>query len=55
MALGLGQFVLALDGSALPERAQIGGKAWSIARMQSLGLPVPAGVRHQHRCLPFLS
>jgi pyruvate, orthophosphate dikinase len=41
MALALGQFVLALDGSALPERAQIGGKAWSIARMQSLGLPVP--------------
>ncbi|MEQ8234785.1 MAG: pyruvate, phosphate dikinase [Gammaproteobacteria bacterium] len=44
MAISLGQFVLALDGSALPDRAQIGGKAWSVARMQSLGLPVPPAV-----------
>ncbi len=34
-------YVLILDGSALPARATIGGKAWSIARMQSLDLPVP--------------
>jgi pyruvate,orthophosphate dikinase len=44
MAQALGQFILALDGSALPEREQIGGKAWSVARMQSLGLPVPPAV-----------
>jgi pyruvate,orthophosphate dikinase len=30
-----------LDGSGLPDRAVIGGKAWSIARMASLGLDVP--------------
>ena len=30
-----------LDGSGLPDRATIGGKAWSIARMASLGLDVP--------------
>jgi len=41
MAIPLGRFILGLDGSALPAREQIGGKAWSVARMQSLGLPVP--------------
>jgi pyruvate, orthophosphate dikinase len=30
-----------LDSSCLPDRAEIGGKAWSIARMASLGLDVP--------------
>ncbi len=30
---------------ACPRRDLIGGKAWSVARMQSLGLNVPAGVR----------
>ena len=33
--------VLFLDGSSLPDREVIGGKAWSIARMRSLGLRVP--------------
>lgn len=33
--------LLSLDGSALPDRKVIGGKAWSIARMRALGLPVP--------------
>ena len=33
--------VLTLDGSELPDRALIGGKAWSIARMKTFGLPVP--------------
>jgi pyruvate, orthophosphate dikinase len=41
MAIPLGRFILGLDGSELPPREQIGGKAWSVARMQSLGLPVP--------------
>lgn len=36
-----GRWVLALDGSRLPERELIGGKAWSIARMRTLDLPVP--------------
>jgi pyruvate,orthophosphate dikinase len=30
-----------LDGTSLPDRALIGGKAWSVARMRALGLPVP--------------
>jgi pyruvate,orthophosphate dikinase len=32
---------LFLDGSVLPHKDLIGGKAWSIARMRQLGLPVP--------------
>ena len=30
-----------LDGSVLPDRELIGGKAWGIARMRQLDLPVP--------------
>jgi pyruvate,orthophosphate dikinase len=30
-----------LDGSQVPDKELIGGKAWSIARMRQLGLPVP--------------
>ena len=37
----LGKSVLALTGDTLPERDLVGGKAWSIARMRYLGLPVP--------------
>jgi pyruvate,orthophosphate dikinase len=44
MAKPLGQYLLALDGSALPSRELIGGKAWSVARMLSLGLRVPPAV-----------
>ncbi len=44
MAISLGRYLLALDGSALPSRELIGGKAWSVARMLSLGLPVPPAV-----------
>ncbi len=33
--------LLPLDGDSLPDRSVIGGKAWSIARMRALGLPVP--------------
>jgi len=40
----LGRFLLALDGCALPPRELIGGKAWSLARMRALGLPVPPAV-----------
>lgn len=44
MATLFGEFVRALDGSDLPERELIGGKAWSIARMQHLGLRVPPAI-----------
>lgn len=30
-----------IDGRELPAREAIGGKAWSLARMRALGLPVP--------------
>lgn len=44
MAIELGKWILAIDGSALPPRDLIGGKAWSIARMRGLGLNVPPAV-----------
>ncbi|MBI4693197.1 MAG: pyruvate, phosphate dikinase [Gammaproteobacteria bacterium] len=40
----LGSWTLALDGTSVPERALIGGKAWSVARLRALGLPVPPAV-----------
>ncbi len=49
-------WTLALDGTALPEKFLIGGKAWSIARMRSLGLPVPpAFVITTRACVEFLN
>ena len=55
MAKPLGSYVLALDGSALPSRELIGGKAWSVARMLSLGLRVPpAGVITTDACRTYL-
>ena len=44
MATSLGRFIIALDGATLPSRDLIGGKAWSVARMLSLGLRVPPAV-----------
>ncbi|MGR8947338.1 MAG: pyruvate, phosphate dikinase [Gammaproteobacteria bacterium] len=41
MTLAIGKSVVALTGEALPERSLVGGKAWSIARMRVLDLPVP--------------
>ena len=35
------RWTVRLDGATLPDRSLIGGKAWSIARMLQLGLPVP--------------
>jgi pyruvate,orthophosphate dikinase len=35
------KWTLRLDGSTLPPAEAIGGKAWSVARMMALGLPVP--------------
>jgi pyruvate,orthophosphate dikinase len=37
----MAQWTLKLGGDDLPDKSLIGGKAWSIARMASLGLPVP--------------
>ncbi|MCW2567234.1 MAG: Pyruvate, phosphate dikinase [Mycobacterium sp.] len=40
-----------LDGSSLPAKDDIGGKAWSLARMHQLGLPCPpAFVLPTHVC-----
>ncbi len=41
MAIELGEWTLALNGASLPEKSLIGGKAWSIARLRALDLPVP--------------
>ena len=35
------RWTLRLDGSPMPDRELIGGKAWSIARMLAMGLNVP--------------
>lgn len=44
-----------LDGSDLPDRRDIGGKAWSVARMAALGLRVPpAFVIRTQACLAHL-
>ena len=43
-AADLGEFILALEAGALPERDTVGGKAWSIAHLQSLNLPVPPAI-----------
>lgn len=56
MALPLGEWVLALDGSSLPDKALIGGKAWSVAWMSALGLSVPpAFVITTRACAHFLA
>jgi pyruvate, orthophosphate dikinase len=56
VASALGQWVLALDGSELPSRDLIGGKAWSVARMGALGLPVPPAIVVSTRaCAAFLT
>jgi len=39
-----GKWILALEGTDLPPRDLIGGKAWSIARMRKLGLNVPPAI-----------
>lgn len=55
MAFELGPHTLAIDGSALPDRQLIGGKAWSIARMRALGLSVPpAFVVTARACTAYL-
>lgn len=49
------RWVIALDGTSVPERKLIGGKAWSIARMSALGLNVPPSfVISTRACIAFL-
>jgi pyruvate, orthophosphate dikinase len=51
----LGTFTLALDGSAPADKSLIGGKAWSLARMRELDLPVPpAFVVTTRACVHYL-
>ena len=56
----MAQWTLLLDGAALsdgalPDRALVGGKAWSVARMAALGLDVPpAFVITTKACLAYL-
>jgi pyruvate,orthophosphate dikinase len=55
MARSLGNWTLALDGSASAEKSLIGGKAWSLARMRELGLQVPpAFVVTTRACTEYL-
>ncbi len=42
MASESGKWTMRLGGHTLPDRELIGGKAWSIARMAALDLPVPS-------------
>jgi len=50
-----GKWLLALDGSNLPEKSLIGGKGWSIAHMLRQGLPVPpAFVITTEACAAYL-
>ncbi len=41
MITSIGDWVIPIDGTSLPDKSVIGGKAWSIARMRRLGLSVP--------------
>ena len=51
----MSRWTILLDGQALPDRATIGGKAWSVARMAALGLDVPpAFVITTGACLAYL-
>ncbi|EZP71238.1 Pyruvate phosphate dikinase [Novosphingobium resinovorum] len=51
----MADWTLLLDGADLPDRALIGGKAWSVARMAALGLDVPpAFVITTRACLAYL-
>src|SRR5580704_1135450 len=44
MAICFGEWTIGLTGEGVPDRKLIGGKAWSVARMQALGLNVPPAI-----------
>jgi pyruvate,orthophosphate dikinase len=56
MGMPLGKWVIVLNGGSIPDKSLIGGKAWSIAGMSSLGLNVPpAFVVTTRACVDYLS
>lgn len=56
MTIRFGEWTIWLNGGGAPERELIGGKAWSVARMQTLGLDVPpAAVITTRACAAFLA
>jgi pyruvate, orthophosphate dikinase len=56
MTIHFGQWTIGLNGEGAPGRELIGGKAWSVARMQELGLNVPpAFVVTTRACAAFLA
>jgi pyruvate,orthophosphate dikinase len=56
MARALGAYTLFIDSGAVPPRALIGGKAWSLARMGAMGLAVPpAFVVTTEACRTYLA
>lgn len=55
MTIEFGTWTIGLDGGEPPVRDLIGGKAWSVARMQALGLNVPpAFVITTRACAAYL-
>jgi pyruvate, orthophosphate dikinase len=49
------KYIILLDGNTLPPKELIGGKAWSLCRMKSMGLSVPpAVVITTEACLEYL-
>jgi pyruvate, orthophosphate dikinase len=56
MTIRFGEWTIGLNGEGFPGRELIGGKAWSVARMQALGLNVPPAVVITTRaCAAFLA
>ena len=56
MTIRFGEWTIGLNGEGAPARELIGGKAWSVARMQTLGLNVPPAVVVTTRaCAAFLA
>jgi pyruvate,orthophosphate dikinase len=56
MTIHFGEWTIGLNGEGAPARELIGGKAWSVARMQELGLNVPpAFVVTTRACAAFLA
>src|SRR5467141_2039499 len=50
-----GRWVISIAGHRVPDKELIGGKAWSIAKMGTLGLPVPpAFVVTTRACVAYL-
>ena len=56
MTIRFGEWTIGLNGEEAPGRHLIGGKAWSVARMQALGLNVPPAIVITTRaCAAFIA